>query len=668
MINVIISFVVAIVAAVMPWTAFSKEIDYARADQLIAKYNTNIERPKSCPMESKKFSDLVVKTEALKDVLKGNCLNQGDDKLTEIMASIAKVQEDLKAKNIVDTTGISQTLAQVAAPAAAAASGTTTTTATTTTASTTVNGMQFSALFSNLSNIFKKNQCNMEDGRILQTTADLIYDSTQLGVLAGNQLGFMIAGGGFLLSSALRLIDMFFKQRFDFEKAVDRQTFVKLNCSFFEIRRELDMNGALDIENNTSREDYRDIKAIIDDMTAEFKAMDEEKANLGKTHSEIDKATFKENVADLTEFKKVINKVQKYLLPGVITPSEIPSETQKLLMISQLAQDYEQIVVAVNYYKTLKISSIPMLDDLFINDLKKFDAMDSVTFNVTMNMTAKDFNENDRAKILFHIMRINNDIVAKEMSLTDKSQKAKAERGAYLDKRKEEMMKKFVEIKKVETRLGSVVAPKEYTGLDDGSDNMVTILENHKKISAQLYGEWGDKFLKYTTYQSSDEVKDFNERLKSFHKRYADTIRLNKKENLASTYLCQDAQKLRLMFKHADSIVQEGFDFVVTNKDIIHSDVKNYYNQNLDEESSRILGSVEKVQRHYKSAVYALKSLKGETLPDEIQDRYLKKFAGSYYIGRSMLDVSAAKAKARNIQDIYERLGCQQSLANDLSN
>ena len=81
MVNIIISFIVAFIAAVTPWTAFSAEIDMARASELVKKYSAVYERPKSCPMESKKFSDLIAKTEAIKDVLKGSCTKSEDGKI-----------------------------------------------------------------------------------------------------------------------------------------------------------------------------------------------------------------------------------------------------------------------------------------------------------------------------------------------------------------------------------------------------------------------------------------------------------------------------------------------------------------------------------------------------------------------------------------------------------
>ncbi len=661
MVNLIISSIIAFVAAVMPWSVFaSTPMDFERADELIKKYNTIHERPKSCPMESKKFSDLIAKTDAIKDVLKGNCLKKEGDKMTEVLESIKSIQEELKNKSMVNNSAVTDALTTAVGIGSGTTGGTTSSGA--------LSGLKFSALFSNITTMFKKNQCSMEDGRVLEMTADLIYDSTQLGVLAGNQLGLIVAGGGFLISSALRLIDLIFKQRFDFEKAIDRQTFVKLNCSFYEIRRELDSQGALDIENSTSRDDYRDVKALVEEVSAELKKIDDEKVNITKSHSEIDRTTFEENVGDISELRKTLTKVQGYLQKGVSQNLDIPTETQKLLMISKLAQDYELITLQLKHYKTLKISAIPMLDDLFLNELKKFDPLDMTEFTNAMNISALEFNEKYRARILFHVLRIEGDIAAKEKSLFGKSEKAKTELASALEKKKELYTAKLVELKKVENRLGNIVAPKEYSGLDDGSENMVAILDNHKRISSQLYGEWGEKFLKFATYKSYDEVKNFNERFDLFNSKYSEIIKAEKKDILATTYLCQDAQKLRLIFKMSDSLVQEGFDFVATNKDLIYSDVKNYYNGKINEETNpgSYMGPIEKIQRHYKSAVFALRSMKGEVVSPEDMERYLDKpWMGSFYIGRAMMEVSATKNKARTLQDVYEKLGCQKSLADD---
>ena len=649
MVNIIISFIVAVIAAVTPWTAFSADVDMVRANELVKKYNTVFERPKSCPLESKRFSDLIAKTEAIKEVLKGNCTKTEDGKMKEVLASLKGLQENLKKNETIKNSDLLDLIN----------SGED---------SSVVNGLQFSAVFSNINSMIKKNQCNLDDGRILDSVADLIYNSTQLGVISGNALGLAVAGGGLLASSALRLIDMIIKQRFDFEKTTDRQTFIKLNCSFYEIRRELDVQGALDMENSTTREDFRDAKALADEITVELKKVENEKANINKSNEEIDRVTVTENIGELTGLKKSLAKIQKYLQPGLNQALDIPSETQKLLMISQLAQDYNLLAEQIRVYKELNISSIPLLDDLFVVELKKFDPMDVTNFTESLNISAKDFNENYRAKILFHIIRIGADIDASERKILSKGDKQKTMLANGMDKKKAEYLAMLVELRKIETRLGNMITPKEYSGVDDGSDNMVSIVESHNKITTQIYGEWGDKFLKYATEKSLDEVASFNQRISSFNKKYTEIIKRGKIDKIKTSYFCQDAQKIRLMFKLADSIVQEGFDFVATNKDLIYSDVKNYYNGTLNEEEGLISGgSVVKVQRHYKSVLFALKKLKGEEVAPEDNKRYLEKtLFGNFFIGKSMIEVSNSKAQAKLIQDYYEQFDCQRSLASDI--
>ncbi len=668
MLHLFISTVLALVCAISPWALMAQEIDIKRADELIKKYTAVVERPKSCPMESKKFSDLIAKTEAIKGVLKNNCLNKDGDKMNEVLSSIKEIQDELKNKNMVNTSG--STVGNLLNQFSNSTTSTETNSSTSTTGNAnTLSGLKFSALFSNITTMFKKNQCNMEDGRVLEMTADLIYDSTQLGVLAGNELGLIVAGGGFIVSSALRLIDLIFKQRFDFEKTTDRQSFIKLNCAFYEIRRELDQHGVFDIENNSSREDYRDAKVITESMRKELKRIEEDKINISKSHDMIDKKTFEENVGNLDNFKKTLVKTRGFLHTGISSSSELPGETQKLLMVSKLSQEYETLIAQLNFYRSLGLSSIPMLDDLFVNELKVFDSMNTGAFLQILNISAKEFNEIHRAKILFHVMRIAEDIAAKENKLAEKNQEVKKAIAENLEKSKTQLVLKLNEMQKVENRLGNLVSPKEYSGLDDGSENLVAILDNHQKISTQIYGEWGEKFLKYTTLKSFEGSQDFTAKLDRFKNKYGDVISKKSNDILPLTHVCQDAQRLRLVFKQADSLVQAGFDFVVTNKDIIHTDVKNHYNKELNESTNfGSMSAVEKIQRHYKSAVLALKKLKGDELSREDETTYLSKtFLGGTFIGKSMIDISQAKKQARNVQDIYDRLGCQKSLVEELN-
>ena len=626
---------------------------------LINKYKVAGERPKACPLESKKFADLLAKTESIKNVFKSNCLQKDDSKMSDVLTSINSIQEELKKRNIIDKTVDGNTIMN-------SITGNDSTDGSAVSA---LSGIKFSNLFTNISTMIKKNQCNLEDGRVLEQTADLIYDSTQLGLLAGNTTGLIVAGGGFIISSAIKLIDLIFKQRFDFVKNSDRQTFIKLNCSFYDIRKELEAQGGLDVENSSNKEDLRDVKFHIEKLTQSLKELDKEKTDQKKVLDEMDQQMLVSLVGDVSQFKKTLLKTKATLNSPIVDNAETPAETQKLLMISSIAQDYESLSLQLSNYRSLKVSTIPMLDDVFSLELKKFDPMDMMSFQATMSLSVKEFNEGLRARALFHITRVLNDIAAKEELASTKNKEVKKAKVDELQKKMDLYNSKLAEMKKLEERLGRVVSPRQYSASDDGSDNMVSLLENYKNIAGQIYGEWGEKFLRYTTAKSYEETKTFGEKIERFNKKYGEQLKAFKVDTAPSTYICQDIQRIRYSFKYADSLVQEGYDFIVTNKDLFHTDQKTYYNTELDEEKGTgASSSIEKIQRHYKSTILAVKKLKNEQIDPDEEDKYLSRsWSGSSYLGRSMLDVSGIRNTVKNIQDKFEKLGCTKVLVEDIN-
>lgn len=631
--------------------------DMEQINTLINKYKVAGERPKSCPMESKKFADLLAKTESIKNVFKSNCLQKDESKVSDVLTSINSIQEELKKRNIIDKAVDGSTIMNSITGNEEGSSVSA------------LSGIKFSNLFTNISTMIKKNQCNLEDGRVLEQTADLIYDSTQLGLLAGNTTGLLVAGGGFIISSAIKLIDLIFKQRFDFVKNSDRQTFIKLNCSFYDIRKELEAQGGLDVENSSNKEDLRDVKFHIEKLNLALKDLEKEKTEQKKVLDEMDQQMLVSLVGDVSTFKKSLLKAKTILNSPIVDNAETPAETQKLLMISAIAQDYETLSFQLTNYRSLKVSGIPMLDDVFSVELKKFDPMDMITFQNTMNLSVKEFNEGLRARTLFHVTRILNDIGSKEELASTKNKEAKKAKVDELQKRADLYIAKLADLKKLEERLGRVVSPRQYSATDDGSDNMVSLLENYKNIAGQIYGEWGEKFLRYTSLKSYEETKTFGDKIERFNKKYGEQLKAFKVDSSPSTYICQDIQRIRYSFKYADSLVQEGYDFIVTNKDLFHTDQKTYYNTELDEENgSNASSAIEKIQRHYKSTILAVKKLKNEQIdPDEEAKYLLRKWNGYSYLGRSMLDVSDIRNTVKNIQDKFERLGCAKVLVEDIN-
>jgi hypothetical protein len=635
--------------------------DLESVDALIKKYKVTAERPKSCPLESKKFADLLAKTETIKSIFKSNCLKNDDGKVTDVLNSVNSVQDELKKKGLIDNTASLGSILGTTEDSTNA-------TATTTTAASSV---KMSTLFSNITTVLKKGQCNLEDGRVFEIIADVINDATQLGMLSGQPIGLMVAGGGFVVSSALRLIDMIFHQKFDFDKNQSRQTFIKLNCSFYDIRKDMEGQGALDIETEYNRKDFKEVKSLIEKLTAAQKGIDQETTDQKKVLDSLDQKSLKDLVGDVSIFKKNLLRIKAYLVSGITDSADLPVDTQKFLTIAKIAQDYDILVSQIKSYKELKISAMPMLDDLFLMELKKFDQTDPLFVSQMMNLNSKDFNEIYKAKILFHVSRVLSDIAVKEEMASTQNIEVKKIAVLELQKRKDLFATKMSELKKLEERLGRIVNPKEFSASDDGSDNMISLMENYKMIAGQIYGEWGEKFLSYTTEKSFDETIAFKKKLKHYTEKYDEVDEDEKDKHplkLPSPYKCQDIQRMKASFKYADSLVQAGYDFIITNKDLFHTDAVSYYGNSLDEEETMGLNATKKIQRHYKSTILAIKKLKFEKIDQDDKERYLKRsFWGHSYLGRSMLDVSDLRVLARNMQRRFDKLNCAKILVDDLN-
>ena len=85
-------------------------------------------------------------------------------------------------------------------------------------------------------------------------------------------------------------------------------------------------------------------------------------------------------------------------------------------------------------------------------------------------------------------------------------------------------------------------------------------------------------------------------------------------------FACQDARPFRRQWKLAESLSQQGYDFVATNADLFHSDIDRIF---LGRSGDRrfgihnILSRYETIQMHHKSSIYARKLINGEEISKE---------------------------------------------------
>lgn len=633
---------------------YADELNQNRIKELTLKYNTQYERPKSCPLESKRFSDLVVKIQAVQNaLLKSNCKSKKDDKLDEILTSLKEIKEDDFLKNKANGK-LEDVISGLDESSSLSVLG----------------GVKLSSMFSGLSSFLDFNKCKLDDKRVLESIADVVYNATQIGLLSGTKTGVTVAAGGFLVSSGLKVIDLLLKQKYDFALSSDRQSFIKVNCAFYDIRREMELIGVFDLENSSAQKDLEDARELSKKVAEKILALDQQKKDVTTRNSDFDKKILEKNLADVKPVKESLDKINTILKNGIVTGTQKPTETQKLVMITEVAKEYESLSQAMILYGKTNVSLMPMLDSLFSQQMKAFDYNDFKNFQLTLALSAENFDQKVRANILYHIERINADIAKKENAMIADYAKEKEEVAESASKEMVELLKSLDALKKIELRIGALLRPQDYSAADDGSENLIGLIETHDLIAANLYGEWGQKFLKFSTEQSVEEIKAFKARYNLFDDKYITPISQGHKINIATSYACQDAQKLRLLQKRAQALIEQGYDFLATNKDLFYSDLKNKFFLRMNEagKANFLLGNEEKIQRHYMSATYANKLLRNENVSEDLKERYLtKRFYNTYYIGYPMLEMSGLTEKIHYVQDTYDRLECSKFLNKQLN-
>ena len=122
---------------------------------------------------------------------------------------------------------------------------------------------------------------------------------------------------------------------------------------------------------------------------------------------------------------------------------------------------------------------------------------------------------------------------------------------------------------------------------------------------------------------------------------------------------CQDAGPYKRMWKMAESLSEQGFDFIQTNKKLFFTDVPRVF---LGRTGGRLgihkfKSRYEKIRKHYKSSALALQVINGDQVDREDYKKYLRR---KKYLGQAMIKTLAYKEKASVLQTLEENLKCSQ--------
>lgn len=648
----------------LPVTGISAE-DQSRVDSLFKLYRPYLDKPKACPLESNHHNEILSKIENIRNLFKDNCMDQDQARLDAILTGAQDIQTSLNDLGVdADNNDTVNTLVNGDIPTGDGSS---------------VSGAQIANVFNNINNIFLNGKCNLNKGSFLEQTADIIQSFAQMGLLVPNQNGLVVAGGGLAISSILRAIDSIFSDRFNFDEIKDRQTFIKLNCAFYDLRQDIQNAGLMDVGTEHHEDDLAEAKKLIKSVEAKIKAVTTNKEKIKK---EIEKAKtehIKKTLDGLAPLEDSVKKGLAQVKIPVADTEGVPATTIKLRAINTLAKLYLTMKGQLDAWFDSGLNSIPVMDIMLKQELAKLDfATNPTEFQNLIKMDVKEFNNTFRASLLFHFERLTDDINASREAIAKKWLKETLIHGkdvaAYLkdlDQRVLDTSKKLTAAQKqlmiTQKRLSSALGESDFTSSDDGSENVVNILSQYEDIASQVYGKWGYEFMDYTTQTSVKKNDDFQEKFAKFARNHLDKVVMDNGQakylvrhpselsELRIMYACQDAMPFRRVYKYADGLIQQGYDFIETNKRLFHADVPRGL--------FGIRSKFRLLQMHHKSSIFAKKVLAGQRISRDQFETYIEGRYGpkkKKFLGAVMLDVDNSRKKAGILQKLIEAYQCDK--------
>lgn len=622
--------------------------DTAELEAILGRNLRNPARPESCPMASNQYADIVAKIASIKELFRDSCGEEDPTRLDELYAGATAIQTELEGAGVVDEGDV---------PA-------------------TVSGQQVGDVIQNINDIFLRGNCNFRDRSFLQNAADVILRFSQLGLLVPTTTGLLLSGGGIALSSILNLIHSLFDKRFNFENAADRQSFIKLNCAFYDIRRDIENSGFMDVVTQSHFDDAKSLEPITKKLEEIAKGIGEQKTAFLEGIAKAKEAHFAQTLGDTPHLKEQLEAAIKALSSDLADGGDSPANTRKLQVLFAMAQVHRELSAAINDYLGRNLSDVVFLDQMAVAELSKYDEQ-SAAFAELYAMPVAAYRDGPRSTLLFHLERMKKRVDELRVKadeawlattidgVTVKDYIAAAEK--TITDAATGVGEKQKNSTTVSEKLKRMTSTRDYTGTDDGTENIVSILSDYDDIVEQIYGKWGDEFLKFTTNNSLKALKRFKRGYGKFVDNHLNGNGAIPNENEVSEFdrlqACQDALPYRRDWKLGQSLAQQGHDFVVTNKELFHSDVPGLF---LSWRGDRVgihgfRSRYERIRDHFISSVSALDHLAGRPLSSDAM-RLLER---RKHIGRSMVEVVEKRPQAMLIQEVLERYKCNEIVVTD---
>ena len=627
-------------------------------------------RPIFCPLNSSRSDVILNSAKNIEAIFKDDCLDGSQGTLDQVLLGAKDIQDNINESReargedpivVPESDGI---------------------------ANTGINGEQMASLVNGLNTLFSKNTCShLDDTSFLENSANIIQNFSQFGLYSPSATGVSVAYGGLVVSSILKFINNLFEGRFDFKKDEDRLTFIKLNCSFYDVRIKMQEAGILDISTDAH---YKDL-AAVEELINILNRLDSNISSNSKTISDQLEVIRKAHVDSIGKERVKLFKPIIEILTPLNSSSDVPVSAQRDMILDKLTLNFDLLQSYVSKFIAPSEGKRISRQNRSLQELlTSIDEVGNLEKVIELE-EGSDSNFNKYMKNLkYHFERVVTEVSELKEDASDELSKVEIKVSAnkvLTFKETSELLKSgngvktsdqikriIAELNTLKAKLLSITGKKEFTSENgaDGAD--LRILEAHDKIINYIYGDYGLNFVDHMRKKSAKVnklfIKDFKKFAKSNLNVNKDHYTIKDAKKLSSDQIdkaCVSAKNLRATWKYGQKWAEMGYDFLSTNKDIF-GETGSYLSNDRDDIfdnsqsaifARRIISAIKLDKKNFiegtneKSTVtWQGRELSIKQASELLKDDY------NYTLGKSMLDIQLTRDHNGLLQTLYGQYRC----------
>lgn len=590
-------------------------------------------RPASCPLEPKGHADMLNKIKAIELLLNNECLGKEASTVEKILAGASGIKDELdKANNATPSEPV------------------------------TVDGNQvtnYLTALNSINNLYIKMKCEGQRMSFLNKTAEFISGIAQLGLLSTNPNGIIVAAAGSAISAILRIIDDMFTKQYEFKYEDERMAFVKINCAFRDFRRDLQKSGLLQAGDDIHRRYAQKLDTLISRLSDKIGKLDGLKGEAARPFQATKQQSIGPQLAEITKLDQDLQKLIE--LFSVDVEKDQIKMRRSLLNLYKFGKSFQSAGQSTFFNSLNKqffnnteiLNNVLIFPEDFNQSLAEFLPNDPAILKARASSLMIAEYTQSAGQMSAYLGLIQEDLRAYKAKIeADYQEQSKAQHGDLtanaalasatknISEEKAKLESKLGRLKQVKDRVDNILMDEKIVSTDDGSLNMVTIMEKYLNVESKFYGDLGKQFMDFVVDEGVDAIKDFDRKMKKFETSHTIEVEQVNKSDAngaqivdyhfidASKYsyeqkkrACQDLRGYSIRFSLANGLMNAGYDYIWTNRDLFHSD----YSKKLFRLFGLLSAESQKyLQYHEKSATRANILINGGSIDRDAFDKYIK--------------------------------------------